>query len=108
MYYEWSSSSSSSSRCVCNAGKRERAPCNLAAAENRENRKVKMKLQVVKESGERVAFSRSLHTPQTLSLSVYVCVCVSYTGGKRENDIRNVNNEKASAKEMTSTGGLRR
>ncbi|KOC63976.1 hypothetical protein WH47_01291, partial [Habropoda laboriosa] len=38
----------------------ERAPCNLAA-ENRENRKVKMKLQVVKESGV-VTFSWSIST----------------------------------------------
>ena len=81
MYYE-RSSSSSSSRCVCNAGKRERAPCNLAAAENRENRKVKMKLQVVKESGERYR-SRVLCIHTRPSVYVCVCVCVLRTLGEK-------------------------
>ena len=46
------------------SGNKEEAPCNLAA-ENRENRKVKMKLQVVKES--EVA---------TFYLYVYMYVCM--------------------------------
>lgn len=45
------------------SGNKEEAPCNLAA-ENRENRKVKMKLQVVKES-EVATFS-------TIYMSIYI------------------------------------
>lgn len=45
------------------SGNKEEAPCNLAA-ENRENRKVKMKLQVVKES-EVATFS-----------TIYMCIYI--------------------------------
>lgn len=49
------------------SGNKEEAPCNLAA-ENRENRKVKMKLQVVKES-EVATFS-------TIYMYIYVYIYV--------------------------------
>lgn len=56
----------------------ERVPCNLAG-ENRENRKVKMKLQVVKESGV-ATFSRRIHP-------IYMCY-VHSQGGKATSETR--------------------
>lgn len=58
------------------SGNKEEAPCNLAA-ENRENRKVKMKLQVVKES-EVATFSRFI------CMYVYMCVAMHFREGRKK------------------------